>query len=530
MNQQILGLTLIGAAAFATSCSNSSGGKSFLKDGQVGVTSIDLATGAVTFTQPKQVKLSGTAVYDDPTDTVTLSLTITNKSKSLLHNPKVLLSGLSEGTVTGDGTFTSPPVPLTAEGVPGVPYVYFGPESIPTNGTASRDIEFTGVTGAGAELTADVEILVHPWIFVPGNDNGVVATDASGTGEELVLYDLGEIDVLGFDGESWQRTDSMSPDTRYVYYTNRNQAAIITFDTVDHTMTIGDSLIGGTIAFDGTGEVGCIDGMVASPDGKFLYATVNHGTHVSSFESGGSAQPFGTPTMVEVVKLDAATLDVMDRVTVWTPPPVGLGAGEGGGGTTSDIRGRVVSVTPDGTRGAISITGASEVSLLNLSNMTVMDTWTTSGAVPRHPAISADASTIAVAYTSRDGSDGTLELIDTATGSLTDLAPDTLDVGTNTSSGFLSYGPDGRLYYGRAYNGTVPGVSIYDPIGDTWSEIAGYGNAIRFGDDAWCIWDNDADEVRCFDYTDVELTFPGSGSIGIPVVAASFGHGLLFTE
>jgi hypothetical protein len=516
MTPKTVGILLLGAAALA-SCSSSSNGKKILAGVQTGTVTITLADGKVSFGQPKQIKVSGTAVYDDPTDTVTLSLTIKNGSKSVLHNAKVLVTGLSEGTLTADGTFGPSPGEGSSPG-----YIYYGPESIPPGGTAARDIEFTGVTGVGTELTMDVEVLVHPWAFLPGNSSGVYAVDISGSGEELDLFTAGEINDFGYDSDCWARCDAMSPDTRFVYFTNRNQPAILMFDTVDQTLTIGDSYLGGTIAFDASGDVGCFDGLTTSPDGNHLYGTLSHTAHISTFTSPN----WPVPTEIEVLKINAKTLKVEKRVTIWTPPV----PGPGGEGADLDIRGREVSTTLDGQFGAVSITGASEVVMLDLGSMSVMDTFATSGLDPRYAAISPDASAIVVAYTYRDSSDGTLEVIDTATGDLDTLVPDTLDVGTDTQGAFLRVGPDGRLYYGRCWNTSVPGVSVYDPVLETWTEFGGYGMAIHFGTDRWCYWDYDNGELHCYGYDDVELTFPATGALGLTPTVGSWGHGMVVTE
>lgn len=518
MNTRILGAVAIGAAASLVACSDSGSNSKALTGPQTGAATVDL-TGAdtVSFTQPSQIGLSGTATYDDVGDAVTISLTLKNSSKTVLHNPKVLVSALSEGAVVGDGSFPSP-----AEGG-GTDYVLFGPESVPPGGSTSRDVDFSGVTGVGTELTMDLEVVVHAWAFVPGNDDGVIATDISGTGEELDLFDI-EIEGFGWDGDSWMRADTMSPDTRYIYYTNRNQPAVLMFDTVDQTLTIGDSLIGGTIAYDGTGVVGCIDGLSASPDGKSLYATISHDAHIATFDGD-----YPVPSLIEVVRLDAKSLGVKDRLTIWEPP---LPGPEGGGPPyEQDIRGRRMAISTGGSYGAVSVTGSGEVMMINLGSLSIMDTWSVPGFYsPRHVAINADGSTIACGFTWRDDNNGTLQMIDTATGTITPMAPPTVDPGTNAYIGFLEYGPDDRLYYGRPWDGSIPGVSIYDPVGASWTEITGYGNSISFGADDWCIYDDSASELRCFDYTDVEQTFPATGTTGIPITVGTWGHGLVITR
>ena len=115
----------------------------------------------------------------------------------------------------------------------------------------------------------------------------VVTTDSSGTGESVFLTPLTE--ALGWDGDAWSRADAKSPNSRYVYYTLRNQPAVVTYDTVEMTFTIGDSYMGGTIAHDGSGVIGFIDGLTQSRDGDHVYAVLNHGVH--TYPHGGSMAP-----------------------------------------------------------------------------------------------------------------------------------------------------------------------------------------------------------------------------------------------
>ena len=171
------------------------------------------------------------------------------------------------------------------------------------------------------------------------------------------------------------------------------------------------------------------------------------------------------------MKLDAATLDVLDRVTVWTSATPPLSA--------DGVQGRELSLTSDGAFGALAITGAGLVVKLRTSDMTVVAEHPVSAVHARHAAISPDGLSIAVGTTWRDGSDGTLLWIDTIAGTEATLAPPTLDAGTSAYMPFLKYGPDGRLYCGRAWNDTVPGVSIFDPATSAWVEQRGHGNAAQ---------------------------------------------------
>ncbi|MHC5010269.1 MAG: hypothetical protein ACYTG6_04865, partial [Planctomycetota bacterium] len=74
---------------------------------QLASLSVDLGTNTLSIVQPANLTLSGTAVYDDVADTVTIDLTILNSGfPRLIFNLKALVTALAEGTVTGDGTFS----------------------------------------------------------------------------------------------------------------------------------------------------------------------------------------------------------------------------------------------------------------------------------------------------------------------------------------------------------------------------------------------------------------------------------------
>lgn len=527
MNVKHLGLAVgASAAVVLSSCSDSSSSKKVLTGPQTGTVTVNLDSEKVNFMQPAQIKMSGSALYDDVADTVTISLTLKNGSKSILHNPKALFSNLSEGTITGDGGFG--PQPPSEGGAP--TYVYFGPESIAPGSTATRDVVVDNVTGVDTMLTMDVDILVHPWFILPGGDDGVVATDSSGSGESVFINDVAEDTGFGGGGapDAWTRADAKSPNGRYVYYTNRNQPAIVTYDTVDLSFTIGDSYMGGDIAHDGTGDVGFIDGLTQSPDGEHIYAVLSHGVHTYPF--GSSMWP--EPDEIEVLKLRATDLGVVERVTIWEPGPLPVG------GPSGEVRGRRMVLTPDGSMGAVAIQNDGLVYLIDTSDLSVIDAddgtdgdqgFATTTFAPRIAAPSPDGSLIYVATNRLDTNDGTLEVIDVSDGSITTLAPDTVTVGNNMPT-FLEFGPDGRLYYGRSYDSTVPGLSIYDPAGMSWTEIAGEMTAIAFRADAYYVWDDDAEEVRAFDYTDSELVFEATGATGLPNTDEAFGHGLVLTD
>ena len=147
------------------------------------------------------------------------------------------------------------------------------------------------MTGASGAVVFEVEALTHPWLFLLANDDGIVAIHSSETGQEIFTQTGGAVPGLGFDGDDWLRAGAVSPDTRTVYYTGRNQPAIAAFDTVKHALTYGPSLIGGASEDDGTGAVGSLSGLVTSPDGAHLFTTVSHGGHTGHFNGSFAFPP-----------------------------------------------------------------------------------------------------------------------------------------------------------------------------------------------------------------------------------------------
>lgn len=528
MSRNRLGLSLVLAAlGFAChSSSSSGGGLKTLTGPQTGTVTVNLTSGKVTVTNPQALKVTAAATYDDPTDQVTLSLVVRNNSKSILHNPKVLVTGLSEGTVTGDGSFGPAPI----DGVASSPYFYLGPNSMGSKDEAMADVVIDGVTGAANDFSLDLEVVFHPWLIVPSGFDDITGEDSSGTGEGFAL-DASGLSYKGDNGPNFQPT-AVSADTGVIYMGSRNQPAVAMLDLTTMSVTYGDSLVGGTIAFDQTGAVGFIDGPEMSPDGNYLYAVSNH-THVYDNTTY-------VPGAVTLHKLNASTLAEVDSLVVYEPvvPPVD-------GGSSPQYRGRAISMNSDGTLGAIPLLRLGLVAYVNLETMELIDTddvtegtqlFDVNGtsAEPRMVAMAPDGSAIYVAYSYDSGIDGTLDVIDTATGTITTSAPPTLE--TFAGPGMLKFGPDGRLYYGRVYlSGTGAGLSIYDPGTDTWIEIpdSDYCYSLAFSADGSTYYVNDYDEgqFRMYDIaTDALLTFEASGLDELENTATGIGHGFVITD
>lgn len=525
MHRLRLGLALA-ACTFAVACHSSSGGGSgstgpvVLSGPQTGSLSIDLATGTAQVTaQPQALELDAQAAYDAAAERVTVTLGTGNNSTATLHNAKLLVRSLSEGSVVGDGVFGP------AGGVAPPPYVYLGPSSIAPGESTANDFVIEGVTGAQPVLSIDFELAFHPWLFTPGGYRVLAGEDASGSGQRIGV-DLTAFGFFATDPDGSHDTQFQpalaSDDGRFVYLTCRNQPAVAVLDTTTMAVTLSNDLTGGVLANDGTGSVGHVSGLSASPDGSLLYAVLNH-TH--SFRHNQTYPP----TTVDLVVLNEVTLSIAATLTVFEPA-TGVGTGE-----FLEFRGRKLSVTADGAFGALPITRTGLVAYIDLADLQVAELFDVSGSHldPRFAAISPDGGEVYIAYNSNDlPSDGTLDVLDVATGLLSPLSPPT--PGAANFVGALEFGPDGRLYYGRNH-GTEPGLSIYDPATGTWVEQpeARSGSGVAFAADGsrYYVHDNDDGDLHVFDAaTDAPLPFDASGLSSLPNAGGGFGHGLVVTD
>jgi DNA-binding beta-propeller fold protein YncE len=511
------------------SCGSGSGGGGAglvdLVGPQTGSMTIQLASGMVTFpSDPQALDLSATAVYDDASDSVDVALTLRNGSTSTLQNAKVVPSGLSEGTVISDADYPGP-----ADG--GLVFVAYGPEQILPGDSVTRTLRIEGVGGAAPEVTLDLEVVQHPSLVFLHFWNTIGVVDAAG-GLLPALIDVHSLGFRGDLGDARFQAYAVSADGRYVDFAARNQPAVLRFDLADFSASFGPSLAPLSLGFDGNGPVGSVDSLTPSPDRAYLYAVLNDGAHAYRH-----SQTYPAPA-VELVKLDALDLSVVDRVEVMPSsviPPVA-----DGGTTYVEYRGRRLSVSADGTLGALAITGVGTVMLVDLATMTVLDQdalalgnqgfdVSATSQEPRLVALSPSGETIYVAHAGPG--DGTLDVIDVASGGITALAPPTPS-SIESKNGFLEFGPDGRLYYGRQEPGVAPGLSIYDTAGSSWVELPALqaATAIAFGGSDYCVRDDEAGELRCFTYAaDAAVPAPATGLFSLPGSSLA-GHGLVRTS
>lgn len=448
----------------------------------VGTISVDLATGAVTvIDDPHLLSLGGTATYDAVNDVLTVSLDVTNDYNRMLFNLKAVVTATNDGVVTGDGLYQNDP------------YVYYGPEGQLEAATITRDIVVDVVDGATDPVTLDLSFENHAMLFAPGQTGGnPIAVDSSGVGQEFQL-DLGSTSYSGTGGseKGGARPGVWSADGRMVYLGSRSQPTVVTIDTSTMMASLTADLTGANnLQNDTTGSIGSVDYVLASPDGVFLYALLTEELH-----QYGNRGDFGTvmPSSISIVKIDRATLAEVARAEIVTDDgnfPEGKG----------------LALSPDGSMIACGVRVRGEVYVADTATLTVVDADSSTvgiqpfnvsghGTEPRRVAFSADGSKLFVAQAGQ-GPDGSLDVIDLGTLAITVVDQPASWVGIDPYQGAFERGPAGRIYVGRPYYEStpdVPGLAIYDPLLDTWTELFENTeyvsvNAMMFAPDGLTYW------------------------------------------
>ncbi|HUS67699.1 MAG TPA: hypothetical protein VMZ28_24355 [Kofleriaceae bacterium] len=479
---------------------------------QTATLSIALATGVVTVTQPSSFTLSGTAVYGDDADAVELEVEVTNGACRAVHQLAVRADAVGEGTVLGD-------VELA-----GTPALHFGPAALGDGDTEASSFLISGVTGAVDPLVIDVSLVDHPSYVTPGDwDDAAFIVDASGSGV-LQAVDMDALAYNGATDDSASTSAVVSPDGERVYLGSRNQPMVVTVDLTTLTALGGADLTGADgIAFDGTGTLGNVAALGMSPDARYLYALVVAGGH-RKFNAGdhqGRVVPAEVTVDIDLVRLERETLAEVDRLALVT-------------NATGRPRPGQVAWSDDGTRVAIPMMRTGEVILVDLEDMSIVDTFdvSASGANPHVAAFSPDGATIALSYRSRAADE--LDLLTVADGTLTPLTHTTPSDATDGRTAFLAYGPDGRLYHGR--KDADFGLSIFDLSSPAPSEtelIPGKGlNGISF-DAAGERYTLRIVQIalQVFEVaTDVQVLFSATGGAEVTLPDTANGHLLAQTR
>ncbi|MHC5011154.1 MAG: YncE family protein [Planctomycetota bacterium] len=449
---------------------------------QAGTLSVDLGTGAVSVpTQPANLVLSATGMWDGM-NTLTIDLSILSNYPRLLFNLKALIAAVNQGTASGtDGTFG------------GDPFYYYGPEALAPGTSRLETLTLNGVDGTVDPVVVDLAFLNHPTLISSGGYQDIGFADSAGTNLGANIEPHG-LNFAGFSGDGGAgEQGALSPDARFLYLGSRSNPGLTVWDLTTLNGVVGLDLSGGGIAFDGTGAVGAVDSVAMSPDAQFLYVLLMLGQHNHCFDTNwqvGSSGPTtptggvarGTPPQFELVKVHRATLTEVGRTVLAAT------------GTSTDpldrSRMRFIRMNAAGTLAAIGYQMEGLVLLVDLATLGVVNTYDVSAVSKdvRCVALSPDGSKIYVSYR-EDGrfaptNDGTLSVIDVASGMIAPLVPPTVDASPDNNPMSLEFGPDGKLYYVRNTGGVAfPSLSVYDPATMLWAEHAEspVANGVAFG-------------------------------------------------
>jgi hypothetical protein len=476
---------------------------------QLGKLSVNLGDNTVTVTNPANFTVAATANFDAGNTTLTVDVTMTNGACRAVHNPKLLATTLNDADAVAAGDFA-----FGAEQA-----LYFGPAALADAGTSeTRTFTFTNVDGATDPFDIDVSVIDSPTLILNGNyDDAALVTDSTGPVDPTTV-DLTPLEFGGGDSTAYE--GAVSPDGELLYLGHGQQPQIVTVDLTTLTAVGGADLTGADgIANDGTGTIGYVASVTMSPDYQYLYAVLVTGEHRAYFAGdlascaadtrcdfqGRLADINVTSADIDLIRLDRTTLAEVDRLNLLTASTVRPKASH-------------LSMTPDGSLGAVAVVREGKVFLVNLETMTLVDgdpntagdqpfDVSASSTEPRHVAISPDGATLAVAYRG-DGRGGpahdeSLDLINVADAAITPLAVTTPTAdNTDNLPAFLTFGPDGKLYYGRK-DGAVA-LSVFDLAGPTEVEIGAgtISNAMTFAPDGSAFaWTTDGGTAVHLDLT-----------------------------
>jgi hypothetical protein len=381
-----------------------------------------------------------------------------------VFNAKALLTNSTEGALVGAGEVDANPI------------AFFGHQGLDVGAMGRGWFRIEGFSGSVDPIEVELEIRDAPFLAVSGGwDDGFVVLDTEGSGIELSrsseLFNHLTTYAAGVawppaTGDSRFRHGFITADATMMYLGNQNMPTVIGIDTATFDPTVVLDLD------DGSG-VGHVDSVVSSPDGGALYAVVNYGCHAAAWKVPGDqgSSVCGDPTAackssaedVDLVKIDLGTLAEIGRVNLVTDSALGA-------------RGRRLSMSADGSVGALPVLREGKVFILDLDGMAVTRVVDVSAIHPfvQSAAVAPDGTQTYVAFREGWGDglpvvehDGTLTVVDHSDWSTAQLAPPTLQNGTKL--GFLRFGPDGKLYHGRKnLQSSTGALSVYDPATGSW--------------------------------------------------------------
>lgn len=424
--------------------------------------------------QPDNWVLSATASYMAGTNELLVRLTLDNRLGHAAFNTKILVTSTNQGTFSNSsGTFD------------GFPYRLYVRNSIPNMETHTFSFNFTGVDATVDPILIDLRVLTHSMILMGSHysdrevlllDEGRMALPGGNPPCDAYVGNTGSNSTPNLNGVCSWPTAVLSPDARYIFAGNRSRPGVRVVDTATwQTVSSFDLAPGATY--------GSIASLTWDQSKTHLYAVVNTTGHQNGF---GFTVSDGDVILVEMTQ-NANMLTETGRTTLTSAL-----AADG-------VRGRRMSISPDGTRAAVPLFGKGEVAFVDLSNLQVIDTDAATAGVqnldvstisttPRETVFAPDSSKLYVGFSRKGGDTNAIQVVDLSDFSQTTLATTVAGAGAVND---LQFDANGRLWVAwHATDASDAGaISVYDLSGptetviDTTTTMADngrYANAIAF--------------------------------------------------
>ena len=406
---------------------------------QGGTLSVDLGSGAVTVnTQPDNLMLSGTAVYDAVGDTLTIDLDVMNNANRLLFNLKALSQGANEGNVAG------PTMPFGGE-----PYTYYGPEALDVGASVMRQIVINNVTGGTDPINLGLQFVDAPMVFGGNYGGDFTGFDTSLSGE---AFSAGFSEPSGAAEQVRQAVTH--PDGTFIYVAEKRTPFLAAIDTRTHAVMSGPDLSGG-------GGLGNIGGVAISQDGRFVYGVYSDGAHYHGGDGAGG-DAVSVLADVSLIEFDSLTLAETRRVDL----------------LTADTRtGCEIALSPDGSELAV-LTSAGNSSanncwFIDVATMSIIDADAiTAGDQPvtiasgdgfaQYVVWSSDGLSVFIGANTHDKGSAIpvdVEVIERASFAVSQLTP----TGHGDTASIMTT-QDGKLYYTTRNSSTSP-LTVFDIAG-----------------------------------------------------------------
>lgn len=404
--------------------------------GQTGTLSIALSGTVTVTTQPTNLTLSGSAVYDGTAQTLIVTLTARNDINRVIHNLKALTTTINEGTQAGP-TFN------------GDPFTYFGPGALRSGGgAATRTFQIDGVTGVTDPIVVTLDLVDHPTLLQ--RDDVIDSSGALANSTDT-------------PADSRPRQIAMDPLGVFAASGDQEIAGVILLDL--------RSLNSNTILLD-TAAVSSVGGVALT--GSTLYAAVTDGGHWNGSDGNNGGEGSAT-SAVHLVSIERATLEEVGRLTL---APT----------STDSPAARGMFISPDGSKAAILVgrpgVGTNELWFVDLDPLAIIDADSgtagdqpvilSTGGFVEHGTWDTSGTTFYAGFRNMsraNGGDGTtppsIDAVDATTFAVTQLTPAN---GALAASGMAFRG--GKLYYSSGDNqgGTPAALTVFDIAGGTQSE------------------------------------------------------------